>query len=488
MTTAAVSPAAPVLWTAAEAAAATGGTAAGAWTCTGVSIDSRTVGPGDLFIALVGPTFDGHAFVVDALAKGAAAAMVHAVPEGVSADRLLVVGDTLEALQALGRAARARLTGTVIGVTGSVGKTSSKEMLGLACRSLGTTAASVGSFNNHWGLPLSLARTPADTQWCILEMGMNHAGEIRALTAIARPHVAIITAVEAVHLEFFDSVRGIAAAKAEIMEGVEPGGTVILPRDNAYFDDLKGVADGLGLASIPFGAHAEADVRLIDAALTPEGTRVRADVHGSNLEFTVGAYGRHWAMNALAVLAAIGAAGGDMGLAAPALAAMDAPEGRGRRQQISLRETHGGGLLTLIDESYNASPVSMRAALGVLRTVTTGPGGCRIAVLGDMRELGEQSDALHAGLADAVAEGGIDRVHTCGPHMAHLHEALPEDVRGVHAADSDALAPLVAADVGDGDVVMVKGSLGSRMKVVLTALRDLAAPTQAPGGSGAGRG
>lgn len=477
----------PALWTAAEAAAATGGTAAGNWSCMAVSIDSRTVQPGDLFIALAGPTFDGHDFVARALEKGAAAAMVHRVPEGLGPERLLVVGDTLEALSALGKAARDRLEGTVIAVTGSVGKTSTKEMLRLACGALGPTVASEGSFNNHWGLPLSLARTPRETQWCILEMGMNHAGEIRPLTAIARPHVAVITTVEAVHIEFFDSVRAIAAAKAEIMEGVVPGGTVVLPRDNAHYDFLKGLAADLGLNETSFGSHVDASARLLHANLTPRGTRVLADFYGENLEFLVGPHGRHWALNALAVLAAVRAAGGDARHAALALEAMEPPKGRGKRQYLSLSQARGQGLLTLIDESYNASPVSMRAALEVLKEVTPEGAGRRVAVLGDMRELGAESDALHAGLADVLRDGGIDRVHTCGPHMARLHEALPETVRGAYAPDSSTLAPLVARDVRGGDVVMIKGSLGSRMVTVLEALRALA-ETDGESGSSSGNG
>lgn len=461
------------LWTAAEAAAATAGRTAGDWACTGVSIDSRTVGAGDLFVALAGPSFDGHDFVAQALEKDAAAALVHRVPEGVDPARLLVVDDTLAGLRALGIAARARLTGRVIAVTGSVGKTGAKEMLRLACGALGPTTASEGSFNNHWGLPLSLARTPRDTAWCVLEMGMNHAGELRDLTAVARPHVAIVTTVAAVHIEFFASVADIARAKAEILEGVVEGGTAVLPRDNEHFDILRGVAEERALHVVTFGEHPDSDLRLDAVEPGESTTAVRATLAGKPLAYTVGAVGKHWALNSLAVLAAVDAAGGDATAAALALSAMEPPKGRGRRQSISLPKSHGGGLLTVIDESYNASPVSVRAALGVLRTAAVGPGGRRIAVLGDMRELGVQADALHAGLADAVTAGGIDIVHCCGPHMARLHEALPPALRGLHAADSAALAPLVADDVRAGDTVTVKGSLGSRMKVVLDALLAL---------------
>lgn len=469
----------PALWTAEEAAAATRGRVAGAWRCDGVSIDSRTVGRGDLFVALAGPSFDGHDFVAQALEKGASAAMVHRVPDGVDPARLLVVGDTLTGLRDLGIAARERLTGTVIAVTGSVGKTGAKEMLRLACGALGPTVASEGSFNNHWGLPLSLARTPRDTAWCVLEMGMNHAGELRDLTAVARPHVAIITTVAAVHIEFFDSVAAIARAKAEILEGVVPGGTAVLPRDNEHFDILKAAAEAHGCRVVTFGEHADADLRLTGVTPGDAATEVTADLADESLSYSVGAVGRHWALNSLAVLAAVHAAGGDATRAALALGAMEPPKGRGRRQSISLPESHGGGLLTVIDESYNASPVSVRAALGVLRTAGVGHGGRRIAVLGDMRELGAQADALHAGLADAVTAGGIDVVHCCGPHMVRLYDALPPAVRGHHATDSTALAALVVSAVKAGDTVMIKGSLGSRMKVVLDALTALGEPAAA---------
>lgn len=467
----------PALWTAEDAAAATGGRCAGAWRCDGVSIDSRTVGRGDLFIALAGPSFDGHDFVAQALEKGAAAAMVHRVPEGVDPARLLVVSDTLAGLRALGVAARERLGGRVIAVTGSVGKTGTKEMLRLACGALGPTVASEGSFNNHWGLPLSLARTPRDTAWCVLEMGMNHAGELHDLTAVARPHVAIITTVEAVHLEFFASVEDIARAKAEILEGVVDGGAAVLPRDNPHFLILRTAAEARGCRIVTFGEHADSTLRLTGFTPGDGTTDVAAAIDGGSLSYTVGAAGRHWALNSLSVLAAVHAAGGDATRAALALGAMEPPKGRGRRQSISLPKTHGGGLLTVIDESYNASPVSVRAALGVLGTAGVGHGGRRVAVLGDMRELGAQADSLHAGLADAVTAGGIDVVHCCGPHMARLYEALPQAVRGHHATDSTALAPLVLADVRGGDTVMVKGSLGSRMKVVLDALLALDAAT-----------
>lgn len=462
----------PALWTAAEAAAATSGTTSGNWTCTGVSIDSRTVDTGDLFIAIAGPTHDGHAFVSDALANGAVAAMVHRVPDGFSQpEKLLVVEDTFTALQALAEAARERLTGKVIAVTGSVGKTGTKEMLTLACGALGGIVhATQGNLNNHWGLPLTLARCPRDAAWCILEMGMNHAEEIRPLSRIARPHVAVITAVEAVHLEHFDDVEDIARAKAEILDGVVDGGTAVLPRDNPFHSLLLEAAERLDLRATSFGSHIHASARLLHTNTTDAGLRVLADFYGENLEYTVGATGRHWAINSLAALAAVRAAGGDAKAAAQALSAMTPPKGRGKRQWISLPESRGGGVLTIIDESYNASPVSMRAALNVLDSMAPGRGGRRIAVLGDMLELGDDSNTLHAALANAVVGSRIDRVHTCGPHMAHLAAALPADKRGRHADDSAALAPVVAGDVRGGDVVMVKGSLGSRMAKVLEAL------------------
>ena len=468
------------LWNAAEAQAATGGKIAGDWSVTGVSIDSRTVQKGDLFIALKGPSFDGHAFVADALAKGAAAAMVDAKPEGdVAEDRLLLVEDTTEALRDLARAARARSSARVIGVTGSVGKTGVKEMLTMALAGQGRTHATQGNLNNHYGLPLTLARMPRETEYAVLEMGMNHAGELTPLSLLARPHVAIITTIERVHSEYFESTEGIADAKAEIFKGLERNGTAILNQDNDYFGRLRAAAMAQGIdAIVGFGENDEAAAHLDSLQVKTGGSAVRASIMGEALSYSLGLAGRHWAMNSLAVLTAVKAAGAVLAWAAAALKDMHAPKGRGSRHPVKL----GDQLLTVVDESYNASPVSMRAALSVLGETEIEKGGRRIAVLGDMLELGADADGRHAALVDAVKKAGIDLVYTAGARMRHLWEALPHETRGGHAASAEQLSPIVTSAVRGGDVVMVKGSAGSRTGAIVDAL--LALDTNGENGNG----
>jgi UDP-N-acetylmuramoyl-tripeptide--D-alanyl-D-alanine ligase len=458
------------LWTATEAQAATGGRLTGptGWSATGVSIDSRSVAAGDLFVALAGPNHDGHDYVKTAIEGGAACALVHKVPEGCEALPLLVVDDTLAGLQALGRAARDRTDARIVAVTGSVGKTSTKEMLALVLSAQGKTHWSVGSFNNHWGVPLSLARMPADCRFGVFELGMNHAGEITPLTAMVRPHVAMVTTVELVHAGHFASVEDIADAKAEIFAGLEPGGTAVLNRDNRHFRRLANAAKLKGAALLTFGSHIDADARLLDCAVDPTETAVFALLRDGALSYRIGVPGRHWAMNSLAVLLAAGALGADTEIAARTLADMTPPKGRGERHTVPAP----GGTAELIDESYNASPVSMKAAIATLAAAKPGKGGRRIAVLGDMLELGATSAALHAGIAEAVVAWNIDLVHTAGPLSAALRDALPASRRGAHAEDSATLAPLVKADLRAGDVVMVKGSAGSRMGRVVKALQE----------------
>lgn len=466
------------LWTAAEAAAATRGQAAGTWSAAGVSIDSRTIQPGDLFVALAGPNHDGHDHVAAALAAGAAAAMVHRRPDGVAAESLLVVADTLQGLRDLGAASRSRMAGKVIAVTGSVGKTGTKEMLKLALEGQGATHASAGSFNNHWGVPLSLARMPRDTAFGVFEIGMNHTGEIADLVPLVRPHVAVITTVEAVHLEFFPSVEVIADAKAEIFTAVAPGGVAVLNRDNRHFARLAAAARAHGITDIrSFGSHIEADARLLDCACDPDRSSVFALFGDKAFAYTLGVPGVQWVMNSLGVLLAAQAAGADLDAAAQALAAMVPPKGRGARHVVPYQ----GGNFQLIDESYNASPVSMRAAVLSLAQARPAKGSRRIAVLGDMRELGAQAAELHAGLAQSLVDRGIDLVFTAGTHMSALRDSLPASMQAGHAANSADLAPRVIAGVRPGDVVMVKGSAGSRMNVVVQALLDLgrAAPAAA---------
>ncbi|HVI50856.1 MAG TPA: UDP-N-acetylmuramoylalanyl-D-glutamyl-2,6-diaminopimelate--D-alanyl-D-alanine ligase [Candidatus Sulfotelmatobacter sp.] len=462
------------LWTQSEALAATSGKAFGpAWEAFGVSIDSRSVGRGDLFVALTGPNHDGHDYVAKALADGATAALVHKRPDNLSDDApLILVNDTLEGLRALAAAARARSIAKIVGVTGSVGKTSSKEMLKLALEAAGPTHASVGSFNNHWGVPLSLARLPKDAQYAVFELGTNHPGEIVPLTTLVRPHVAVITTVEAVHMEFFASTAEIAEAKAEIFEGVTDGGIAILPRDNRHYAYLRRAAEAKGIRRVEsFGSHIDATARLLDCAVDPTETVVFALFGDQPLFYRVGVPGRQWAVNSLAVLQAAAACGVPLADAARALSGMQAPKGRGQRRRLNWDQ----GAIELIDESYNASPVSMRAAIATLAAAKPGKAGRRIAVLGDMLELGDASAQLHAGLAEAVVERRIDIVFTAGPLMRSLHDALPSALRGEHAADADSLASLLKGALKGGDIVMVKGSAGSRMGRVVQALNDASA-------------
>ncbi|GEC14134.1 UDP-N-acetylmuramoylalanyl-D-glutamyl-2,6-diaminopimelate--D-alanyl-D-alanine ligase [Nitrobacter winogradskyi] len=462
---------APPLWTLDEMAAAMRAEGRGPLPAaiTGISIDSRTVAPGEAYFAIRGDVHDGHAFVDAALTAGAAVAVVEAAQRDQFALEapLLVVDDVLAALCDLARASRARLAAQVIAVTGSVGKTSTKEALRGVLGAQGNTHVSVASFNNHWGVPLSLARCPADARFAVFEIGMNHAGEITPLVKMVRPHVAIITTVEPVHLEFFSGVEAIADAKAEIFEGVQPDGAVVLNRDNAQFARLQERARKLGIAKIvSFGADEKADARLLDVALHPAGSAVHAEILGSELTYKLGMPGRHMAMNSLAVLAAASLAGADLVLAGLALSQAQPAAGRGVRRALAVR----GGEAILIDESYNANPASMAAALNVLGEAGVGTKGRRIAVLGDMLELGPKSADLHRDLTEAINANDVDMIFCCGPLMRNLWNALSSGKRGGYAENSAALESQVTAAIRSGDVIMVKGSLGSRMKVIVTAL------------------
>ncbi|MFT3941492.1 UDP-N-acetylmuramoylalanyl-D-glutamyl-2,6-diaminopimelate--D-alanyl-D-alanine ligase [Rhodopseudomonas sp.] len=435
----------------------------------GISIDSRTLAPGDAYFAIKGDVHDGHDFVAAALNAGAALAVVEkAQRDKFAADApLLVVEDVLEGLRRLGIAARSRLSAKVIAVTGSVGKTSTKEGLRGVLGAQGATHASVASFNNHWGVPLSLARCPADTRFAVFEIGMNHAGEIEPLVKMVRPHIAIITTVEAVHLEFFSGIEGIADAKSEIFTGLEPGGIAVLNRDTPMFDRLCSNALRANVGRIvTFGADPAADARLLDVALHADCSAVHASILGHDVTYKLGMPGRHMALNSLAVLAAAELAGADLALAALALSQVAPAAGRGVRKPLPV----GSGEATLIDESYNANPASMAAALGVLGRAEVSGQGRRIAVLGDMLELGPRGPELHRGLEEAVRANGIDLVFCCGPLMRNLWDALSSGKRGGYAGDAAALESQVVAAIRAGDVVMVKGSLGSRMKTIVTAL------------------
>ncbi len=435
----------------------------------GLSIDSRTIAPGDAYFAIKGDVHDGHAFVAAALAAGAALAVVaRDKRDQFAADApLLVVEDVLAALVDLAKVSRARLGARVIAVTGSVGKTSTKEMLRQVLDKQGKTHASVASFNNHWGVPLSLARCPADAAYAVFEIGMNHTGEITPLVKLVRPHIAIITTVEPVHLEFFGSVEAIADAKAEIFSGLEPGGTAVLNRDNDQFARLKRQAAKAGVARVvTFGAHKAADARLRDVALHAACSAIHADILDHDITYKLAMPGRHMALNSLAVLAAASLAGADLARSALALSQVQAAAGRGVRKALEL----GHGSVMLIDESYNANPASMAAALNVLGRAAVGPQGRRIAVLGDMLELGPQGPDLHRALTEAVTANGIDAVFCCGALMRNLWDALPSGRRGGYAESSTLLESQVAAALRAGDAVMVKGSLGSKMKVIVSAL------------------
>jgi UDP-N-acetylmuramoyl-tripeptide--D-alanyl-D-alanine ligase len=466
---------APALWTVDDMAAAMGAERQGVLPpiISGLSIDTRTIGQGEAFFALADRR-DGHEFVPAALAGKAALAVVAAgrraeMPKGAP---LLIVPDVLAALRALAAAARARTHAKVIGVTGSVGKTSTKEALRLALSKDGETHASVASYNNHWGVPLSLARCPAPARYCVLEMGMNHAGEIEPLSRLARPHVAIVTTIAPVHLEFFGTLGKIADAKAEIFCGLEKDGAAVINRDIAQFAHLKRSAEAAGVARVvSFGEHARADARLLKCALHPDCSTVEADILGHALTYKIGAPGRHLVHNSLAVLASVVLVGADLALAALALAEFQPAYGRGTRLEIELP----GGSALVIDESYNANPASMAASLALLGQTQIGPRGRRIAVLGDMLELGRRGSALHRALLEPVLANAVDLVFCSGPLMQALWQALPAGRRGGYAEDSGALEPQVLSAIRAGDAVMVKGSLGSRMAPIVKALQHLSA-------------
>jgi UDP-N-acetylmuramoyl-tripeptide--D-alanyl-D-alanine ligase len=436
---------------------------------TGLSIDSRSITPGQAYFAIKGEIHDGHDFVAAALQAGAALAVVAAAQrDRFAADApLLVVNDVLAALVELGIAARARLDARVIAITGSVGKTSTKEALRRVLEAQGPTHASTASFNNHWGVPLSLARCPATVRFAIFEIGMNHAGEIETLVSMVRPQLAVITTVEPVHLEFFAGIEAIADAKAEIFSGVEPGGAVVLNRDNSQFARLQARAEQLGISRIvSFGSDPASDARLLELSLQADCSAVHASILGHDVTYKLGMPGRHMAMNSLAVLAAASLAGADLALAALELSRIEPAAGRGARRTLELDD----GEATLIDESYNANPASMAAALNVLGAAAIGPHGRRIAVLGDMLELGPTGAALHGGLVEAVKANRIDLVYCCGPLMRNLWDALSTGKRGGYAGSAVDLEAQVVAAIRAGDAIMVKGSLGSKMKTIVNGL------------------
>lgn len=464
------------LWTAAEAATATGGEAQGDWQVMGLSIDTRTLQPQDLFVALKAAR-DGHDFVAQALQKGAGAALVSHRPEGLAADApLLIVEDVQAALEALGQAARARTRARVIAVTGSVGKTSTKEMLACMLADQGRTHAAVASYNNHWGVPLTLARMPRDTEFAVIEIGMNHPGEIAPLARQARPHVAMVTTVAAVHLEAFEDVAGIAREKSAIMQGLEPGGVAVLNADIETAQVLAEEARRLEVSQLWFGTTAP-EYRLRSTQM--RGAATLAEVHcgAQALSLTIQSLGAHFAMNALGALACVAAVGADLQRAAQVLALWSPVQGRGARVEVEM----DGGKLLILDDSYNANPTSMAAALAVLAATPklavgsdgAATAGRKIAYLGDMGELGPQEVALHAGLADLAALQALDTIHCIGPLMAHLHRALPAGKRGGHYATAADVVPDLPAQLRCGDIVLAKGSLSAGLSKIVDGIREL---------------
>ncbi|MDJ0992386.1 MAG: UDP-N-acetylmuramoyl-tripeptide--D-alanyl-D-alanine ligase [Dinoroseobacter sp.] len=471
----------PALWTAAEAAAATGGRALGDWQVTGLSIDTRELEPGDMFIALTAAR-DGHDFVAQALEAGATAAMVSRVPDGVPADApLLIVKDVQSGLEALGRAGRARLTddAKVIGVTGSVGKTSAKEMLRTVLAPQGQTHAAIRSFNNHWGVPLTLARMPRDTQFAVIEIGMNHPGEIAPLTRMARPHVGLITTIAPAHLEALGSLEGIAVEKASIFEGLEPDGVAVIPGDLPQTPILAETAEKWAAETRTFGAGEQNHHRVLSVSVGHGATVAEARAGHTPMLMKVATPGRHFIDNALGVLAVVEAVGADLARALVALAEWAPPEGRGTFETLHLDPVMDAMTADLLDDAFNANPSSLGAALDVLAGTEPKHGvgrvakGRRIAILGDMLELGPDEAAMHAAMADHPAMPAITRVHCVGPRMRGLYKTLPEEQRGEWVENAQELAALAHSLVDAGDVVLVKGSKGSRVSLVVDALRKL---------------
>jgi len=457
------------LWTAKQALAATGGELTGRfdWTCNGISIDTRSICPGDLFVALK-DIRDGHDFVPDAMARGASAALVER-SDGLPGAHLKV-SDSLDALRALGAAARDRSSAIRVAVTGSVGKTSVKEAIAAVFRAAGPAHWSVKSYNNHWGVPLTLARMPANTERAVFEMGMNHAGEIRDLSSLVQPHVTLITRIGEAHLENLGSIEAIADAKSEVFEGMEPDGVAIIPADDPLGERIARHARNSSAAFLlEFGRASHAAVRIEEFETGLTGSHGRINVMGNRVPFRLAASGEHWAWNAAAVFAAAAATGLDARDVADALADVDAAAGRGRAVKIALPD---GGEATLLDDAYNANPVSMRAAMSSLAAAQPLSGGRRIAVLGDMLELGASGPALHAELADPLLEAGTDLVFSCGDLMKHLHDALPAPRRAGYAKSASEVLEPLKSELRNGDVVLMKGSNGSGLHKIAAVLAD----------------
>jgi UDP-N-acetylmuramoyl-tripeptide--D-alanyl-D-alanine ligase len=456
------------LWLAKDATRISGGHLLGAdtWGATGLSIDTRTLSPGDMFVALKDQR-DGHDFLADAFAKGACAALVSDGDRAQEHGPALVVPDVLDGLRMLARGARSRSPARRIAVTGSVGKTSTKEALAVCLSPSGATHVSVKSFNNHWGVPLTLARMPAESRFAVFEVGMNHRGEIAPLADLVRPHIAIVTWIAPAHIENLGSLERIADEKGDLFLGLSEDGVALVPGDAPHADRLARAAGPRRV--VRFGRAETCEARLLSFTPDENGADAEADILGRRIAYRIGAAGVHWATNSVAALAGAALAGADLTEAAAALGAMQAIAGRGATFSINA----ACGAFTLIDDSYNANPTSMEAAFESLSGRHPGPGGRRIAALGDMLELGADENAYHAGLAKALIRFGIDQVFCAGPRMAALWAALPAGMKGGYAETAGSLSPLVQGAMRAGDIVLVKGSNGSRMIHVVNALRGL---------------
>jgi UDP-N-acetylmuramoyl-tripeptide--D-alanyl-D-alanine ligase len=458
------------LWTAEEAARATGGRLVhgDGWSAGGVSIDTRTLEPGDLFVALK-DVRDGHDFLAQAFVSGACAALISDARKADGLGPALVVGDVLDGLRKLGEAARDRCAAKRVAVTGSVGKTSTKEALAVCLSASGATHRSVKSYNNHWGVPLTLSRMPRESQFAVFELGMNHRGEILPLTQLVKPHAALVTTIAPAHVENLGSLEAVADEKGDIYAGLEPGGAAIIPADAPHASRLIAAAERNGANLVRFGRGAECEARLLKFDMDENGSNAEAEILGRVIRYRVGVEGAHWALNSVAALAAADVVGADLDAAAHALEHLRAFDGRGVAQRIDARF----GAFMLVDDAYNANPASMAAAFSTLAARKPGAGGRRIVALGDMLELGADERAYHAGLAQPLEQAGVDLVFAAGPRMSALMEALPASRRGGYAESADALSPIIANALRSGDVVLVKGSNGSKMSRVVAALAAL---------------
>ncbi len=458
------------LWAAEEAARATGGKLINGdkWSVNGVSIDTRTLEPGDLFVALK-DVRDGHDFLAQAYVSGAAAALISDADKAEGMGPALVVSDVLDGLRKLGEAARERSAAKRVAVTGSVGKTSTKEALAVCLSASGQTHRSVKSYNNHWGVPLTMSRMQAESRFAVFEIGMNHRGEIAPLTHLVKPHAALVTTIAPAHVENLGSLEAVADEKGDIYAGLEPGGAALVPNEAPHASRLIEAAERNGANLIRFGRDAACEARLLKFDMDDTGSTAEAEILGRLIRYRVGVEGAHWALNSVAALAAADVVGADLDAAAHALEHLRAFDGRG----VATRVEAPFGSFLLVDDSYNANPASMAAAFSTLGARKPAGGGRRIAALGDMLELGPEELAYHAGLASPLQQAGVDLVFAAGPRMAALMEALPPALRGGYAETADALIPVIAASLQAGDIVLVKGSNSSKMSRVVAALSRL---------------